>query len=348
MPFTSAALAIDGALTPASLQRLGTRAAVKQSGIINPGDLKVSQLSGGAGNGVQIAPGGAVIENRYVSNSGQAYVVENVGADIVDGADTGWPATNPGIARSHLVCVSIGDPQYSTAGAAPWFTETLKNAQTELTWRDFQYVRPLVIQNVPAGTKRIEDLAVPPTYPVYALARLDLPSNWTTIADAQIVDLRQVVNPRTSMEQWNVAVAADDLLNSTVDLQYEVWPDNSVKDVYIPPWATKVYVNAYIQSFLKGSNILNDSRMRVSIFDGATRKVAGTTTTFYSIASGVANTRHTVHMGAPMSIPAADRGAIRQFCTEAALVDHTAMNNNLKTDIGTSVSITLRFVEEAV
>lgn len=346
MTFTSAALAIDGALTPASLQRLGMRAAVKQSGIINPGDLKVSQLSGGAGNGVQIAPGGAVIENRYVSNSGQAYVIENVAADIVDGSDYGWPATNPGIARSHLVCVSIGDPQYSFAGAAPWFTALTAPAD-DTAALTYQYVRPMIIANVPAGTKRVEDLVAPPTFPCYAIARLDLASNWTTIADAAIIDLRSVVNARTAMEQWNVAVAADDLLSSTVDLQYEVWPDNSVKDIYIPPWATKVYVNAYIQSFFKGASILNDSRMRVSIFDGVTRKVAGTTTTFYSVAAG-ANTRHTVHMGAPMSIPSADRGAIRQFCTEAALVDHTAMNNNLKTDIGTSVSITLRFTEEAV
>lgn len=349
MTWNPGAWAIDGGQLTGSLARIAERAAVKESGIVSVGDLKVTQLSGGAGNGVQIAPGGAVVENRYVTDSGQMYAVENVAAEVLGPSTVGWPSTNPGVARSHLVCVSIGDPQYSTAGH-PWLTDAIKNAQTAETWKTFQYVRTVIIPNVPAGTIRVEDLPVPPAYPVYAIARLDLPGNWTTIADAQIVDLRTVANPRTKQEQWNVAVAANDLLSVPVDMQYEIWPDNSVKNIYIPKWATKVYVTAWIQSFLKGANILADARTRVAAFDTGltTRKLTGQAVTFYSIASGSTNSRHSIFMGDPIVIPASERGTTRTFLTEATLVDHTAMNNNLKTDIGTSVMINLRFVEEAV
>jgi hypothetical protein len=349
MTWNPGAWAIDGSELTGSLARVANRAAVKESGIVSVGDLKVTQL-GTPGNGIQISAGGAVIENLYVSNSGQSYAVENLATETAGPATVGWPATNPGVARSHLVCVSIGDPQYSTAGH-PWLTDGNKPSTPEEAL-DFQYVRTVIIPNVPAGTKRVEDLPVPPAYPVYAIARLDLSTTWTTITNAQIVDLRKVVNARTSSEQWNVAVASDDLLNppGTTPLTYEIWPDNSTKDVYIPKWATKVYVTGWIQSFLKGADILQDARMRVSIFDAGTRKVAGQAVTFYndSLGTGVINTRHTVLLGAPMDIPSGDRGVIRQFSTEGALWEPVSMKNKMKTDQGTSVMISLRFVEEAV
>lgn len=347
MPFTSAPWALDGARTPASVARLGERAAVKESGIIDPGGLKVLPLST-PGDGVRISVGGGVLENRYDLNSGQSYVVECTSEEIV-GADENFTGIlGQGSTKHHLICVSIGDPNYSTSGH-PWLTD-LNKPVTDEDKLDFQYVRAWVIKDVPLGTERVEDLPSPPTYPVYAIARIEVPSGSGSITSGMIKDVRQVVNARQKSVQWNVPVASDDLLSVPVDMQYETWPDNSVKDVYIPKWATKVYVTAWIHQFLKAANILNDSRFRVAAFSGGTRKLNGATVTFYNPANGagLTNTRHTILMGSPIDIPASERGTTRTFLTEATLVDHTAMNNNLKADIGTSVMVSLRFVEEAV
>lgn len=338
MTFTPAALAIDGARTPASLQRLGTRASVKQSGIINVGDLKVKQLSS-VGNGVRIMAGGGVLENRYVSNSGQTYVVENVDELIVNASNAvNWPATNPGVARSHLVCVSIGDPQYSTAGHG-WMTDANKPANPTAAL-DYQYVRPFIIPNVPAGTTRVEDLASPPPFPCYALARLDLPSSWTTIADAQIIDLRKVVNARQETVQWNVQIAVDDLLNPTGNFVYEAWPDNSAKVVYVPEWATKVYINAWVFGALKSGTGTLNANFRVAITGGS---AAAFTNLFRSSAD-----RYNILMGAPMTLADAERGVNKTFAIWGTVADITTMNNVLKTDVHSSCMVELRFTEEAV
>jgi hypothetical protein len=198
---------------------------------------------------------------------------------------------------------------------------------------------------------RVDDLPSPPNYPVYALARLDLPSNWTSIANAQIVDLRSVANPRSKMEQWNVDQAEGDVLNVASNFTYEIWPDNSGKSVYVPKWATKVYITSWIYSFIKGANITTDSAMRVSMYNGATRVASAKQSVFYdpTIASGGRGPgRYDMLMGAPMAIAAADRGTIRTFYTEATYANAAAMANNLATDTRTSVMIQLRFVEEAV
>jgi hypothetical protein len=345
---TAAPWALDGARSPASLARLATRAAVKQSGIINPGDMKVLPLST-PGDGVRISVGGAVLENRYTATSGQSYVVEATAEEILGASQNFSGIIGQGTTKHHLICVSIGDPNYSVAGH-PWMTTAMQDdleASPE-TALDFQYVRAWVIKDVPLGTARVEDLISPPGYPVYALARLEVPNGSGSITSGMIKDLRQVVNPRSQNVQWNVAIASDDLLTVPVDLQYETWPDNSVKDIYIPPWATRVYVTAWIHNFFKGANILTDARMRVAAFNGATRKFNGAAVKFYNPAPGQANTRWTTLIGDPMDIPSADRGTTRTFLTEATLVDHTAMNNNIKCDIGTSVMVSLRFVEEAV
>lgn len=346
MTWNPGAWAIDGALLTGSLARIGERAAVKESGIVSVGDLKVRQLSS-PGNGVQIDQGGAVVENRYVTDSGQMYAVENVAADILGPSTTGWPATNPGVARSHLVCVSIGDPQYSTAGH-PWLTDANKPATPEAA-QTFQYVRPIIIPNVPAGTVRVEDLPVPPIYPVYALARLDLPSNWTSIADAQIVDLRNVANPRSLVRQINVSTPDNDILSVATAFTYETWPDASDTSIYVPKWATKVYVTGFVNGFTQGSDLDVDAPIRVAM-----RKSDGTfvaacqQSVYYAQAAYLPKgTDKVVNLAGPISIPAAQRGTTCRFSTEAT-VANTSMNGRVATTTRTNVSITLRFVEEAV
>lgn len=346
MTLTSAPWAIDGARTPSSVARLASRAAVKQSGIINPGDMKVLQLST-PGDGVRISSGGAVLENRYEMDVNQAYVVEATSEEILGADDNFSGILGQGTTKSHLICVTVGDPQYSTSGH-PWFTEAMKldlvaNPENAL---DFQYVRAWVIKDVPAGTVRVEDLTSPPTFPCYALARIDVPNGSGSITSGMIVDLREVVNARNKTVQWSVPISTPDTLNVPADFTYETWPDNSEGSVYVPKWATKVYVNAFIYGFTQGSNIQADSPMRLAMRKSDGTFVAATPQTVYY--NNTLGTNKQALIAGPISIPAAQRGTTCKFSTEASYADHTAMANLLATTTRTQVGITLRFVEEAV
>lgn len=350
MGFTSAPWAIDGARTPSSVARLAERASVKQSGIVNVGDLKVLQLAV-PGDGVRISVGGAVLENRYTASSNQAYVVEATSEEILDSTDNFSGIIGNGAAQSHLICVTIGDPNYSASGH-PWMTTAIQDdlIANPATALDFQYVRPWVIKNVPAGTTRIEDLGAPPTYPCYALARIDVPAGSGSITSAMIVDLRQVVNPRSLMAQINVPTADADVLSVATAYTYETWPDASSFSAYVPPWATKVYVQAWIYGFKQGSDGLIDAPMRAELRKSDGTFVAATAgTVFYDDATtGKAGWNKQVLIAGPISIPSAQRGTTCKFSTAATVANTATMNTKLATTSRTSVSITLRFVEEAV
>jgi hypothetical protein len=325
------------------------RAAVKESGIVNVGDMKVLQLSV-AGDGVRISAGGAVLENRYVTNSGQAYVVEATSEEILDADNNFTGIIGQGSTQSHLICVTIGDPNYSVAGH-PWLTTTDQDAiaaDPELGL-DFQYVRAWVIKNVPAGTVRVEDLPSPPTFPCYALARIDVPASSGSITSGMIVDLRQVVNKRELTVQNSVAVSTPDTLSVGTAYVYETWPDNSEFSVYIPKWATKVYINAFINGFTQGSDSSVDSAMRVALrkADG-TFVIANQQSVYYADPAYLPKgTDKVVVISGPIAIPAAQRGTTCKFSIEATLAS-TSMNTRLGTTTRTSTGITLRFAEEAV
>lgn len=345
MALTSAPWALDGARTPASIARLAARAAVKESGIINPGDLKVLQLST-PGDGVRISSGGAVLENRYEADVNQAYVVEATAEEILGADDNFTGILGQGVTQSHLIVLTIGDPQYSTAGH-PWFTETMKDdlAASPEDALDFQYVRAWVIKNVPSGTVRVEDLPSPPAYPCYALARIDVPNGSGSITSGMITDLRSVVNARSKIVQSHTAISTPDVLSVPAAFTYETWPDNSDFSVYIPKWATKVYVTGFIYNFTHGSDLLVDSAQRVALRKADNTFVAATQQSVY-YTDEHQDLAQTLLAGS-ISIPAAQRGTTCRFSTEATLAN-TSMNSRLGTTTRTSVSITLRFAEEAV
>lgn len=349
MTLTSAPWAIDGARTPSSVARLASRAAVKQSGIINPGDMKVLQLST-PGDGVRISSGGAVLENRYEMDVNQAYVVEATSEEILGADDNFSSILGQGTTKSHLICVTVGDPQYSTSGH-PWFTEAMKldlvaNPENAL---DFQYVRAWVIKDVPAGTVRVEDLTSPPTFPCYALARIDVPNGSGSITSGMIVDLREVVNARNKTVQNNVGVSTPDTLSVATGYVYETWPDNSEFTAYVPKWATKVYVQAYINGFTQGSDSDVDAAMRVEMRTAAGAFVAACTQSLYYADPAYLpkGTDKIVNISGPIAIPLANRGTNMKFATAATLASPT-MNTRVGTTTRTSTGITLRFVEEAV
>lgn len=183
MTFNNSAWAIDGAITSAADARRAEYAATGGEGVVLANDLKVTQLST-PGVGVQIAPGVAVILNRYQSTINESYVASNPTPYIIPSVE--MPASNPS-AKSYILAVVVGDAEFSQVGH-PWMLASDPPAGEEDT---FRYVRPTLIE-VPSGATSIPGA----TYPYYALARIAIPANTTTITNSMITDLRALANPR--------------------------------------------------------------------------------------------------------------------------------------------------------
>jgi hypothetical protein len=185
--FQFAPWAIDGARTSAALARLATYASSDRSGIVRPTDLAVSALPV-AGQGLEIAPGGALVLNGYLSDPDETYVVSNPSTHTVNAAS--MPSAQPGTSY-YLVCVVVGDPEFNQTGHPFMPSEPLDPAVAP----DFEYVR-VVIVPCSAGTTDFDDLGF--NYPGYALARLEIPGSTTTVTNAMITDLRSLSRPRES------------------------------------------------------------------------------------------------------------------------------------------------------
>jgi hypothetical protein len=329
--------ALDGAQVPASLARVaqyvGSSAA---EGIAQLGDLKVAPLIT-PGNGVRVFSGGAVLLNRYQGeNPDQSYLVYNPTGDILGPGD--MPSSSP-TAKSHLVCVTVGDPEFSQAGH-PWMLSSDPAAGTENT---FQYVRTFVIQNVPAGTTSFDELNL--NYPAYALARLDVPGSTTTITSGMIVDLRSMAQPRISTVLWHVDVSTNDVLTTAGNGVYEYWPDNSQRAVAIPKWASYMQVKGFIEGYKQLPYDL--AAVSVGVKFGSFG--AGISTTPSHINDTFLTTQGTfkrkgVNFGGEVYIPAAYRGTTQNFQIQAAPID-TASHGKLTTDSWTSALSEIRFIE---
>lgn len=239
MTFANAPWALDGARTPSSLAR---RASFIDTGgvegVTNNGDLKVTQLDI-PGNGIKIAGGGVTIINRYQTDPNEAYTAVNLGDHVL--APTDMPPASSS-AKSHLVCTTIGDPEFSRVGH-PWLGAGQPASGEEA---DFDYVRPWIITNVPSSTKRFSDLGL--SYPAYAMARLDIPANTTTITNAMLVDLRELARPKTKDLILTAADAASgDNLAGTANT-FMAWPASMSWQVAIPLWANQLNIFAMLNS----------------------------------------------------------------------------------------------------
>lgn len=192
-----------------------------KEGVVGPGDLKVNASSS---TSVTVDAGACVILNRSAGAQQQSYVGRAT-------STTGVPVTATGAGgRSDLVVVRVEDPQYS-----PWPTPNDPVAT--------QYIRPFVVQGVPAGTTSAADLNL--GYSAIALARLDIPANTTAITSAMVTDLRRLASPRSQREvlAGSPAAANVTLTSST----FVTFPDYRPQ-VVVPPWATHAIVLVHVTS----------------------------------------------------------------------------------------------------
>ncbi len=219
--FDPTAWSIDGARHRGELLRLLAYAATSGAeGIVSPGDCKVHALST-PGSQVAVDTGGLIIRNRSANVRNQSYVANGRTETRLDVAPTGTAG-----GRTDLVVVRIEDPQYS-----PWATPPVGEAA------DYRYVKPFIIENVPASTRSATELNL--GYSAVALSRITIPANTSTITDAYITDLRKLARPRTWIES-DVQSGATNAQGGAVNLvstDWTDWPANSYT-FDVPDWTT--------------------------------------------------------------------------------------------------------------
>lgn len=210
-----------GAEHSAEVARLLAHAATGGAdGIITPGDLKVVPLAV-PGTSIRVAPGGALIPNRYAGGGQQTYIGRLPSQDVVPVVATGSAG-----GRSDLVVARVLDPQYEGQPPADPVA--------------FQYVRTEIIQGVPAGTTSAAALGL--TYPAIELARIDLPASTATVTSAMITDLRSVAVPRILTGQIMAFPTKDDNMPTG---GFSWWPELSTA-VECPSWATHLDIVAHV------------------------------------------------------------------------------------------------------
>lgn len=228
MTFNFAPWAIDGARTEASLSRITASVSTGgRSGVASPLDLRVLPLSPN-GNGVRISSGAAAVQNWYQSDPTETYIVSNPATHVVPSSDMPAPRPTTGY---YLVCAVVGDPKFNQEDH-PFMPSTPLPPEDAVT---YEYVR-VVIVPCTSTTTRFEDLGY--NYPAYALARLEIPPNTTTITDSMIVDLRELIAPRSKRDVLVVQPTQGNIAGGTVLTQ---WTD-ALPIVRVPIWATHATV----------------------------------------------------------------------------------------------------------
>lgn len=320
MTFSNAPWIVDGALVSSALARRSQYASTSGAeGIVNLNDLKVRPLAV-PGVGLLIDPGVGLLLNRYQTNINESYMVSNPGTHTMTSGE--MPAANPS-AKSYLVAIVVGDPEFSQVGH-PWMPTTVPDGEEQT----FEYVRPTIIE-VPPGTTSADSLG----YPAYALARLDMPANTTTITASEITDLRELAQPRSKrvVKIWNP------IGTSLSSGSYITFPAAASWDIPIPPWASRALIKATWSGLLivEGSFTGN---VRVTL-GGEVTQSSGIN---FNDPSGA--TRGTQGCADDIPIPEALRGTTQPLVAQGR---KTSGPINLQADNNTSFHLDVEFIEVA-
>ena len=288
-----------------------------------------------ASRGVIVGEGAAFVLNRYLSAPDQAYPVTNIGEETL--GSSFFPGVDP-VDRSHLVVVTVGDPNYSQV-SHPWMPGVVPVGEVDT----FQYVRFYVIPNVPAGTKRFESLGS--FYPAYALARIDIPGGATNITDAMITDLREIPFPRSVefIRHMSGPTTAQDLNGQGgTPGEFQNFPNTVIFPVDIPVWATR----AYITGFAEGLRCVKAGTGKMRVQFGAIGTTESTNIDEPAPGGGDNGIRVSYNLGGEIAIPAAYRGQTVNIRIEAT-PNTTASKGFLKALDSSSGQIRVRLAEKA-
>lgn len=231
--FDPVAWSVDGGKHRGELLRVLAFAATAGSeGIVTTTDCKVHQLAT-PGPQIEIDAGALLIRNRSANVRNQTYIANGRTPTQLDVTQTG------GSARQDLVVVRIEDPQYGSGFPKPPVGQEA----------DWQYVKPFIIQGVPAGTTSAAALNL--GYPAVALARLEIPAGTSVITNAMVRDLRQVAQPRRQrfVKSWRMPDGQAAKLDAAGPMI--LFPQMQLP-VFCPEWASQVKMIVNVGNMAQG------------------------------------------------------------------------------------------------
>lgn len=223
--------------TPEAARRALYASTSGAEGIGSPTDLQVRPLAV-PGQGVRVSVGSALIQSRYVGGETQTYMGTVTSQETVSITPTG-----SGGGRTDLIVMQVEDPFTAGSTYSPPSTNNIPNSP-------YVYIR--VISGVPAGTRRLQDVAAYANRTAITLARVTLPASTGTVTAGMITDLREVAMPKR--EEFVFARprlasdSADRYLSKTFQSGGEYFPggsgDPNEFQIVIPTWATRMVIDA--------------------------------------------------------------------------------------------------------
>lgn len=291
-------------------------------GIVDPGGLKVTPLAV-PGQAVSVSVGAALILNRAAGGASQTYAARLPSADTVDIVETGSSA-----GRSDLIVAQIEDP--FMAGER-W--------QEPSDPKVGPYVFTRVIPNVPAGTRRLQDVSGYSGRSAITLARIDIPASTGTVTAGMITDLRNLARPRQSAETYADLGATASKLTSTSKAVFPSYRPSAV----VPSWATHVRVDVQLSQ-------VSAAKSSTGVFNLSVQNASGSTIITgddvnYNADASVSSTRF-VHLATVYGGVSGVRGqTIRPTLTAAKT--NTAQAD-LSYDSGSQLVYRVTFYEKTV
>ncbi|WP_167131922.1 hypothetical protein [Paramicrobacterium chengjingii] len=302
-------------------------------GIIKVGDLKVVPLDV-PGTAVNVNPGSGRALNRHPGHAGETYTLRNATATEVPIASTG-----SGAGRSDLIVARVEDPFLQGSPYSP-------PADVEVG----PYVFARVISNVPAGTKRLQDVSGHESDTGITLARVDLPASTGTITGAMITDLRKVAAPKQHTQPLFYSLVSGDTETLTATGENgEVWPNastNSWGNLEIPEWATHAYIQVQWNSvFVPPGSSYGQMWLQV----GGTGAGAPLVTqrSNWDSPNSTGNTRMVFALADYRSIPASLRGTSQRVYPYARILGGTS-STYPTINASSSCQVTFVFQQRAV
>ena len=302
---------VDGARHSAAVGRLVAYASLNGSeGVVLPTDLKVTAL-GSPGAAVQIAPGGAIILNRYPGGVRETYVGLNPASHQVSIA-----ATTSAGGRTDLIVARVEDPEFDTGITVP---DPL----------NYQYVYTEVIQGVSSAVMSAKELNL--NYPAVALAKVTLPASTSAVTSGMITDLRKMALSREHREVFMSTTGTSDRTGPFNEVEWFSYTPT----VEVPEWATHVYVLATVSAYQSWENNI-DGTAKNTI-----GSISGSSQVIDIDQSGPQ--RNTIGLNVGGTIPEAMRGTTQELTCRLAL-----SRGRIVTDVRTQVSYDVQFYEKAL
>lgn len=293
------------------------------AGIAQPSDCKVVATAVPSDT-LLVSAGGLLIPSRGADSYEQSYISSNREPDPVKPAATGSTG-----GRRDLIVGRVED--INAAGGAQW-----KNNGADPATGPFMFSR--IIENVPAGTKTLQEVSGHESDVGEALALITIPANTATFTNAMITDLRRLARPReTTVELFDPGTAKA-TLSATAGTVFPPF----TPDVPVPDWATHVRITLTIAQLAALGNSTGGGNVQGRDTSGAT--IVDGDSVAFNFDAVVTSTR-----GVYIASTYGDVRALRgKTLRPTSLMRKNAGQANLQYDEGSQMTYRVTFYEKPV